>query len=546
MRSRKSTFTDVATYNISRIGGRVKAASIGMEVLYPPEYERFRRDPTPTSAYALYQQLRQLREQPTAEFLHAFFPHDGAKIRQFMRGTGFYRPVLKTDQGPAGNFFGFEVGGTHADEHRITGSEGLAVPENHLLNRIQEGDLGAMLCGTPVMIGSTYRIRELMGEMIAAYREHRLETCGRVLEELEGHMGSMERKATVGRGPFFYCKPSMTEQPIHVPEHTAVKIETVTQELLERTSSKAMDVMQRFRRGTSLEEAVQNATAQDVGGPSALYVQPDVFIDCGGNPQIEKINVPDLMMFLTALPETVQGTFGYIQGIANRLRDIVIDKIAATYTGKVHILTRDEVLDRNEDTLEHLEILAILRGLGERKREREVIRADQVRHLRNGNEVLLLNINPYDPKYHELLRRVANDEIVCFPNPFLKALEGEMTTLPTHHIAGKQKEHFLGAIRPGTQLKDTAVFERHRAIDAIYAHGGLESEVLYFTVPGERTPIPTIRHSVHSFSALYNICKKQGFPDLTMREIPIGRENSQFVDGNGGRMAVHRFLATVN
>ena len=396
------------------------------------------------------------------------------------------------------------------------------------------------------MVGSTDRIRGLMGEMITAYREHRLGICERVLGELEGYMGTTERKATVGRGPFFYCKPSMTERPIQVSEHTVVRIETMTQELLDRTSSKAMDVMQRFRRGASLEEAVRNATAQEVGALSALYVQPDVFIDRGGNPHIEKINMPDLMMFLTALPETAQGAFGHIQSVVSRLRDVVVDKVTATYTGRVFILTRDEVFDHDEDTLEHLEVTSILRSLGTQARAREVIRADHVKHLRKGSEVLLLNINPYDPKYRELLRRVANDEITCFPNPFLKALEGEMTTLPTRHIAGKQKERFMEAIRPGTQLKDTTVFERHRAIDGIYAHGGLESDVLYFTVPGERTPVPTIRHSVHSFSALYHICKKQGFPDLTMREIPIGRDNAQFVDGNGGRMAVHRFLATVN
>ena len=251
-------------------------------------------------------------------------------------------------------------------------------------------------------------------------------------------------------------------------------------------------------------------------------------------------------MFLTALPETTNGTFGYIQGIASRLRDEVLNRITAAYTGKVFVLTRDEVLEHNEDTLEHLEIVAILHGLGERKREHGVIRADQVKHLRKGSEVLLLNIDPYDPKYYELLRRVASEEIVCFPNPFLKALEGEMSTLPTHRITGKQKERFLGAIRPGTQLKDTTVFERHRVIDAIYTHGGLESDILYFSVPGERTPVPTIRHSVHSFSALYHICKKHNFPDLTMREIPIGRNNSRFVDDNGGRMTVHRFLATMN
>ena len=81
-----------------RVGGRVKSAAVGLDRLFAnsdsPGFEKY---------------LSNLRENPPRELLEAFFPSNQGRLKQLMRGVGFYRPVLKTDQGMAGNFIPFYI-----------------------------------------------------------------------------------------------------------------------------------------------------------------------------------------------------------------------------------------------------------------------------------------------------------------------------------------------------------------------------------------------------------------------------------------------------
>ncbi|HYW08703.1 MAG TPA: hypothetical protein VE913_17205, partial [Longimicrobium sp.] len=61
-------------------------------------------------------------------------------------------------------------------------------------------------------------------------------------------------------------------------------------------------------------------------------------------------------------------------------------------------------------------------------------------------------------------------------------------------------------------------------------------------VPGERTLVPTLRHSVHSFTSLYNTCKRNGFPDLHIREVPMNRDNALIHSDTGPHVSALRFF----
>ena len=66
-----------------RVGGRVKSAAVGLDRLFAnsdsPGFEKY---------------LSNLRENPPRELLEAFFPSNQGRLKQLMRGVGFYLPLL--------------------------------------------------------------------------------------------------------------------------------------------------------------------------------------------------------------------------------------------------------------------------------------------------------------------------------------------------------------------------------------------------------------------------------------------------------------------
>lgn len=510
-----------------RVGGRIKAARIGLEELYPETYHRYTADPTPENALLLYTELKELRQQPPRKLLDAFFPHPPERIKQFLNGTGMYRPILKTDQGPAGNFFCFRIASQSEDTtYDIATTQGLAVPEIHFTEKY----------------GSDAHVKEMLKRMIDTYRDNDLIKCNDFLMNLEAQLGTLSREATVGRGPFFFCQPTTTTKPITISEDLVQKIETSASALVNAYERKAYDARRRFREGASLPTAITGAREADISPPLMYYCQPDVFIDRDGDYTISSINMPDVMMFLTQLTSSGNTVFSAIQEVAHALSSRILTHLNTLLPHQVYVLTRDEVCMHKEDSLELLEIKALGDYLSSHGHSVRVIASSDIPHISNGSHVLMMNVPIYDGRYHALLHRVAHDEIVCMPDPFLKAFEKQMTQLYRRTISGKQLELFLEAIKPGRVVSATALFERHKDIEAIYRIGGFKDDVLYFDVPGERTVVPTIKHSVHSFYALYNVCKKHNFPPLSGSDIPINRSNATLLGSDGGRIAAYRFL----
>ena len=80
------------------------------------------------------------------------------------------------------------------------------------------------------------------------------------------------------------------------------------------------------------------------------------------------------------------------------------------------------------------------------------------------------------------------------------------------------KERFLRMIKVGENVTASILIAKHKDIEEIYRR----------------------------FGSLYNVCQKQGFPDLYVTEIPVSRENAR-IEGvhQGSRVAAYRFLMTV-
>lgn len=514
-------------YQLHRIGGRVKSAGLGLSTLYPRETEQYAAAPSPEGAANLRKTIRIVQQEPPAPLAKAFFPDSHNVIRHKLARTGLYRPFLKTDQGSAGTFLPFVTAeGAEMRRHRITHREGVAIPEVHLHG----------------VLDSNPTVRRIADRLRESFRDYRWDDCMQGLDEVAGEVGFDRRSVSVGRGLFFFCNASAAEQPITIPESICKKVETLVNELLHRAEGKAAHAKVIYGSGASLQDALKSADFVDPL-PSILYLQADVYVTLTGEVEIDQIQLPDVGLFLTEVDSRGHTILPQVQRIVQELRARTTE-LFANISGPAYLLTRPEVLNSMEDTLEHLEIQALLKMAREADLDLRVGTATDVPTLPRGARVLLLNVDPVRPEWEALLMRTARGEIRCSPDPFLKLLAPELTTQRRQPVRGAQLERFLNAIRPGAQMGPKSYHAMHGGIERIYRYGGYSSDILHVEVPGEKSAAPTLRHSVHSFMSLYNTCKRKGFPDLTIREVPINRENAVIESDTGPHVCAFRFYFT--
>lgn len=508
----------------------MKTAGLGLDLLYPEAAGSYARDPSPEAAGRLRAAYRAVQDDPPPHLSAAFFPQGRALVRQHLQRTGLYRPMLKTDQGPAGTFLPFV---TAADaewrRYRITGREGIAIPEVH----VEEA-----LAASPAARRTAERLRVL-------YRDFRREECAAALEELAALIGQRGRDAGVGRGLFFFCQPSRSDAMVTVPEALCARAEAAVNEVVEAGMARAAHARALFRAGTPLEEALASARADASAEPvePALYFQADVYLTADGEVHVEQVQLPDVGLFLGELPSDGYEIFPRVQAVVGALRERTTE-LLGTLPSPLYLVTRPEVLGRNEDTLEHLEIRALRKMASQAGVELRVESSDDAARIPAGSRVLLLNVSPASADCRLLLERSARGEIVCTPDPFLKLLARELTGLRRVTVRGKPLERFLGAIRPGGQMNAKSYHALHQGIERIYRHGKHTADIFHVEVPGERTVVPTLRHSVHSFTSLYNTCRRNGFPELHIREVPIGPENAVLHSETGPHLCAFRFYFT--
>lgn len=514
-------------YQLHRGGGRVKTAGLGLSTLYPREAKEYAAGPSPEGAARLRKTIRTVQQEPPAHLARAFFPDSHNEIRHKLARTGLYRPFLKTDQGPAGTFLPFVTAeDAEMRRYRIAYREGVAIPEVQLRD---------VLDTNPTLRRVADRLRD-------DFRDYRWDNCMQGLEEIAREVGYDRRSATVGRGLFFFCNASAAEQPITIPGPICTKIEALVNEVLRRVEGKAAHAKALYRDGTPLNEALEFAEFVEPL-PSVLYLQADVYVTLTGEVSIDQIQLPDVGLFLTEVDSRGHTILPQVQRIVQELRAHTTE-LFGKIPAPAYLLTRPEVLHSMEDTLEHLEIQALLRMAREADLDLRVGTASDVPSLPRGAQALLLNVNPLRPEWEPLLIRSARDEIRCSPDPFLKLLAPELTTQRRQPVRGAQLERFLNAIRPGAQMGPKSYHAMHGGIERIYRHGRYASDILHVEVPGEKSATPTLRHSVHSFMSLFNTCKRNGFPDLTIREVPMNWDNAVIESDTGPHISAFRFYFT--
>jgi hypothetical protein len=473
------------------VGGRIKAASVGLDHLRANGVE-------------VDDKITLMRRDPSVELRTAFFPRVGTDLRQAIRGVGFFRPILKTDQGMGGNFLPFTIDPnltvSDLSVRAIGHEEGYAMPEKW----------------HPEAAG-------LASDMHEVFRTLDLKSSHSILLDLES------RRAGKGRLPFFLIRPALPERPIVFGQDVLDQVHSEVNRLLERCTQRAHE-----------REKLATGSARPT---NVIYVQPDVFVLADGTVTVEKINCPDVGLFLAGVESPESRVFPHIRSTMTKMRGAVVEKILTKMGRDITIVTRDEVIFEDQDVLEIREILELEAALRAGGAHVRVVPVSKVNFLPRRSNLLLLNLDYRLENIHDLLRRHTDKEITCFPNPYFQAACQDMTGLSESEMAlgHKHRQRFLALARSEPDSsKGRADVLRH--IDKALRIGGIESDIIHVVLNVETVPV--FRNSMHSwrqFAARAERTENKGGM-IRFRAIPATPENLMLTSSTGPRLHAFRFM----
>lgn len=533
------------------VGGRVKTAGASFKSLYDTAAPLVINPDDPDSAFRVSKGFAKLKEKPPIEIRMAFFPQDEGSMRTAFNGSGIYRPTIKTDQGPGGNvgYFHISNNGSQLDG-RIVKEEGVAIIEEFLRRRLEGANLSDLQQG---------EINVLIGRVQAHYASGNYRGTYEAIQGLreKGFKAGIEttRKAGVGRGEFFFFRPVEMQDKLTIGKDLADRISLKTQEVVSRIERVSQLTKQYVRQGLSIQDAMGQAenSSGDIylenGTRGLLYFQPDVLLRRDGTFDIEKINMPDLGMFLTQIDSSGNGSLNEIKTINEAIKKEILNTAADSVGQDVVLITRDEVLESCEDTLEQLEITAFGDGLKIKGKNVSVGTLKSVLNLPTGSSIILFNVDTNNRDFENLLIRVAKGEIQCFPDPFVKLFEKDATTFLRKKIEGQVLDKFLKVIAPSALDKPEGVHSKYISISNALKLGGIEEDIVYFSINGNN--IPTFRYDVKSFSEVYKAvenARRRGeeVSEITVIPIPFKPEDAVIEGHDGPRLALFRFAFVKN
>ncbi len=510
--------------------GRVKAAGVPMDVLFDAG-DVFSRDGSPAAAAEMTKRFIDLRQSPPGELRDRVFPRNRGTKDQFRSGALLTRPILKTDQG-AGQFLSFENGST-ADvlRYEIAGQSGFCIPEVFF-----EAQLSA--AGYP---------SEVMTELAAVranFGQENLHEAQLAYERMQIAAGTAgiqtEREVGVGRDALFFIRPSFPAEPIRVPGMTMMRVKELVGEQVQQFYDLAHQSRERFVHEHGLAVGTIRYDAP-------LYFQVDIQLLPDGTPVLDQIHLPDVGLFLTTLDPAGNPALARVYEATIPLARVVVDVVEREirHMGKdsVYIITRDEVLENNEDVLEQREIGAFASMLGERGIRVVPTTVGRAASLGTDEIALLLNVETDTPEYTALLiRHMTGNGPAIYPDPFLRHAISEVTgykraVLSQNHVDA------LRAIVQGVELKGSSdgVFRAVLALDAYLRRLGIEEDVFHLHTSSQKTPVACYRYDVRGMQiALGYIAAGDS---VVVRNVPISPDRAVLFRSGRPTYTVFRFMA---
>lgn len=526
-------------HSLIPIGGRIKIARQSIDLLYTLS-ESFLREDTPEAAFKVVQNFRDARKNPRGGFKRNFFPLDTSEVKSLLNGPGFYRGILKTDQGPAGTFASFRIVDAESDPQiRILSTSGLAIPELYFLDQLKKKGIEVSALDE---IKGYFRDGDEEGARLA------LERLSLLCEEQGISFG---REAGVGRMPFFFIRPSVLKDQVGQLSRTRLEeIQRKTTELVNVIEARAVLAKKLVEDGFSIKEAVEKArdekNIRQVEDSSILYFQPDVILKNDGGFVVDKINIPDVVFFLSQIDSQGNSSFKPVREIAGELGEVVMDRLAdevhVSGKSRVAIVTRNEVLDSKEDTLELLEMGAISSFLDEKGISTDRVRIADIRNISSDSFTILLNIKPEGDEFNELLIKSARGEITCYPDPFILLFKDQAHTYLETHFDSDAVRRLKNIVEP-IESSPLGVYRQHLALEGFLTKAGLNNGDIFYMVGDGGKTIPIFRYDLKGFSNALNYLGKD---EVTMRVLNFKPEDAKVVNEDGSHLAAFRFMFIKN
>lgn len=529
-------------HSIVPVGGRIKMARQPLDTLYRLSQPILERGSV-ESCYQTMNNFRAARKRPRGAHKRDFFPLTTADIKGLMDGPGFYRGTLKTDQGPAGMFAGFEIVDNQTDLCvRVLDTKGLAVPEIYFRREIER-------TGIDDDVLSETQEFFLEGDEIEA----RL-----ALERLEmlcAQKGILpNREATVGRVPFFFIRPAVLEGGIaKVSKDKLHEISLTVQGLIHQVEAKADAARKMVRSGVSIDQALSTVTTTTINETgleksSIIYAQPDVVLRRDGSFIIDKLNIPDVVFFLTQVDSLGIPEFESVKSISSELETEVMRKLVDEFqiSGKSRmvLVTRTEVLENQEDTLEILEIQAIsdnLRGQNIQVDETDI---SKISSLKKDDFLILLNINTQTPEFKQLMQKSVAGELLCYPDPFVLYFKDMAHTYPEIKLTSEQISTLRAIVEP-IDDKPIGVLRQHLALKGFLRELSFDKgDIFYLLQSDTEKTVPMFKYDLRSFSLAIKYLGEESA--LKLRMLDFKPEDAVVTSERGSHLAAFRFMFVRN
>lgn len=524
--------------------GRVKMAGGSFSTYYDLAGSLIHNNqPTAEQIISTNNNFKNIRKQPSFDLLLAFFPDDYENIQHRLRGAGAYRH-LRMDQGPGGVFTRFDMGANESLHFNLKGDKGFALPEALINEQISDEKYANLLLLAEEIQKSFQKNDYKKTALLVNKFKYLANESGLRMHSGE-HVGS--------KSGFFFIRPAVAEENVEFPISKIPQLKEKIDEALNKSLSLAEYTKQFLREKHSFEQAVMLAEAKylqngniDYQGDGLLYFQPDCFVDKNGRIEVEKINMPDVGMFMTLLTQTKNP---YLQRVvdANLILKDKLKQAAQKFFDKDHIvlITRPEVVEFSSDTLEIMEIKALRSMLESIGKKVEVKSLEEYETIDKNSEVLLLNVDAKDKNYGKFASHIIHNDIHCFSDPLVYYFKDKATTLQTMQIPAKHMEHFLQLIKPKDITAKNAenIYER---LQYIMKRFDMKDDIIYASISGYKMPIPVFKYSLHSFGQIYKAYDKVKAqnPVIQLSGVPVNEENAVFEKNGAPILSAFRFMCT--
>ena len=517
------------TFQISP-GGRVKAAGLSFGMFSDPA-EAYKCSPNVANAASMADAYMALRKGPPIAVRDRFFPRSPATVGAIKNGAALPRTSLKNDQG-AGTFLTHQT----SNNGRVDSSSplridvaketGFTILEAHLAKQL------ALHADPAILRPEIEEVKEQfsLGDLAAA------QVAYEQLIEVGKRSGiSVQREASVGREGLFFIHPSIPKIPVEMDHSTHEKMRVRGEQLVDQMEEVARQKRDEFAYKNGL-----SPTKKQNFPP--FYFQIDYLLDKKHSVQVADVGLPDVGFFLTGIDHEGNPTVKDAQiTVSERVNDTasIIQKKSLEHNSKaVCFVTRDGVLKNDEDTLEITEISVLKNAVEALGCKTRIISEEEAIQMAPNELAILMNVDTSSPAFQTLLKkRVQDESIPMYPDPFLLLAQNELTDLP-QVIIERNTIDLLDSVFKATERasgpEKSAV--QLAAVEQIIRRSGMPDscEILHMYIPGQPTPVAFYKFDPRGLEIALKYASNA--PSVMLRGIAVNPNNAVLFDPEGKPM----------